>query len=178
MDDLVADSPQRYRHTLFSFLQRLPHTEPFRHHEATVMETMVRLLRVENEENAMLCIKVIIDGFRSHRVSPRCCLDIRVDRSLQEQAEPHVGPFLELVKQMYANTKSVVEREFGSSGGMRPPVGSSYRIEKLTCSLLGEQHLRPLLLHPRVMSPFRQSHPKRHPLLMPFLLAPFTRQRF
>ena len=32
----------------------------------------------------------------------------------QEQAEQFVDPFLELVKQMYANTKSVVEKEFNT----------------------------------------------------------------
>jgi transformation/transcription domain-associated protein len=34
------------------------------------------------------------------------------DADSQEQSEQHVEPFLELVKQMYANTKSVVEKEF------------------------------------------------------------------
>ena len=77
----------------------------------------------------MLCIKVIIDGFRSHRVSLSCSRDPRANRPLQEQAEPHVGSFLEAVKQMYANTKSVVEREFGVSGAMRPPVGCPYSTE-------------------------------------------------
>ncbi|KAK4687186.1 transformation/transcription domain-associated protein, partial [Tremellales sp. Uapishka_1] len=90
---------QRYRHTLLSFLQRLPHTEPFRQHETVVMDMMVKLLKLENEENALLCIKIMIDGFRSHK----------------EQTEPHVEPFLELVKTMYANTKQVVEKEFGSA---------------------------------------------------------------
>ena len=113
---------QRYRHTLLSFLQRLPHNDPFRQHEANVMDLMVRLLRVENEENALLCIKVMIDGFRSHKV---CHHRQRwLTHSLQDQAEPYVEPFLELVKQMYANTKSVVEKEFGSVGAMRPPVSS------------------------------------------------------
>ena len=60
------------------------------------MELMIKLIKLENEENALLCIKIMIDGFRNHK----------------EQAESHVEPFLELVKQMYANTKSVVEKEF------------------------------------------------------------------
>lgn len=33
---------------------------------------------------------------------------------MKEQAEVHVEPFLQLVKEMYANTKSIVEKEFGS----------------------------------------------------------------
>lgn len=65
------------------------------------MSTALHLLKVENEENALLCIKIIIDGFRSHK----------------EQTEQYVQPFLDLVKQMYANTKSVVEKEFGKNAG-------------------------------------------------------------
>jgi len=34
------------------------------------MSTALSLLKVENEDNALLCIKIIIDGFRSHKVSP------------------------------------------------------------------------------------------------------------
>jgi transformation/transcription domain-associated protein len=74
------------------------------------MELMIRLMKVENEENALLCIKVMIDGFRNHK----------------EQAEPHVEPFLELVKQMYANTKSVVEKEFGTPASAKPAVSHLY----------------------------------------------------
>ncbi len=33
------------------------------------MSTALKLLKVENEENALHCIKIIIDGFRSHKVS-------------------------------------------------------------------------------------------------------------
>ncbi|WRT70688.1 uncharacterized protein IL334_007686 [Kwoniella shivajii] len=93
---------QRYRHTLLAFLQRLPHTEPFRHHMSSVMDLCVKLLKLENEENALLCIKIMIDGLRSNK----------------EQMEPYIEPFLDLVKQMYSNTKAVVEKEFGPTGGV------------------------------------------------------------
>lgn len=59
---------QRYRHTLLSFLHRLPHTEPFKAYEGTVMDLMIKLMKSENEENALICIKIMIDGFRAHRV--------------------------------------------------------------------------------------------------------------
>jgi transformation/transcription domain-associated protein len=62
---------QRYRHTLLSFLHRLPHNEPFKVWENTVMELMIKLMKSENEENALVCIKIMIDGFRAHKVSCR-----------------------------------------------------------------------------------------------------------
>lgn len=108
------NSEQRFRHTLLAYLQRLPHNEPFRQYESKVMELMVKLLKVENEDNALLCIKIMIDGFRSHK----------------DQAEPFVEPFLDLVKQMYGNLKGVVEKEFGSPTGKAPQVSS----QSLHCS--------------------------------------------
>ncbi|EIW69900.1 hypothetical protein TREMEDRAFT_71446 [Tremella mesenterica DSM 1558] len=99
---------QRLRHTLLSFIQRLPHHEPLRPHVAKIMELMIKLLKVENEENAMSCIKIMIDGIRSHK----------------EQAEPLAEQFLDLVKQMYANIKSVVEKEFGPPSTITGPSSS------------------------------------------------------
>lgn len=60
---------QKLRHCLLTFIQKLPHTDPFRQYEKDVMDLMIRLLALENEENALVCVKVVIDGFRSHRVS-------------------------------------------------------------------------------------------------------------
>jgi transformation/transcription domain-associated protein len=33
------------------------------------MELMIKLMKSENEENALVCIKIMIDGFRAHKVS-------------------------------------------------------------------------------------------------------------
>jgi transformation/transcription domain-associated protein len=35
------------------------------------MGLMVKLIKAENEENALICIKIMIDGFRAHKVSSR-----------------------------------------------------------------------------------------------------------
>jgi transformation/transcription domain-associated protein len=88
------------------------------------MSTALKLLKVENEENALHCIKIIIDGFRSHKVRRLAAVvgvtfaDSTHAENGQEQTEVHVRPFLDLVKQMYANTRQVVEQEFGKP----PPV--------------------------------------------------------
>ncbi|KAJ9105954.1 hypothetical protein QFC19_003288 [Naganishia cerealis] len=101
----IKDSEeQKFRSTCLAILQRLPRNDALKPHEGALMSTALHLLKVENEENALLCIKIIIDGFRSHK----------------EQTEQYVQPFLDLVKQMYANTKSVVEKEFGKSGAGSP----------------------------------------------------------
>jgi transformation/transcription domain-associated protein len=65
----VKDTTEhRFRHALFSFLHRLPHSEPLKQHTTTILELVIKLLKVENEENALLLVKIIIDAFRNHKV--------------------------------------------------------------------------------------------------------------
>lgn len=40
---------------------------------------MVKLIKAENEENALICIKIMIDGFRAHKVSRYICTDGEAD---------------------------------------------------------------------------------------------------
>jgi transformation/transcription domain-associated protein len=70
----------RYRHTLLTWLLRLPHTDPFKPFEAGVMGLMVKLIKAENEENALICIKIMIDGFRAHKVSHHFRIGEEADR--------------------------------------------------------------------------------------------------
>ncbi|BEJ12109.1 hypothetical protein CspHIS471_0205690 [Cutaneotrichosporon sp. HIS471] len=136
------NSEQRFRHTLLAYLQRLPHSEPFRQYEAKVLELMVKLLKVENEDNALLCIKIMIDGFRSHK----------------DQAEPFVQPFLDLVKQMYANLKGVVEKEWGSPGGKQASVNPGTPASDGTNA--------PTLAHPPTSSHNHLSHALQSPKVL------------
>ncbi|KAL7422906.1 transcription-associated protein 1 [Cryptotrichosporon argae] len=92
----AGNTEWKLRANLLTFLHRLPHSEPYKHHESAIMALMINLLKVENEENAITCIKILVDGFRTHK----------------DLAEAHVDAFLEIVKQMYANIKGVVEKEF------------------------------------------------------------------
>lgn len=67
---------------------------------------MLKLLNVENEENGMTCIKILIDGIRSHK----------------EQAEPLVERFIGVIKTLYTNIKALVEKEYGVPGSGVVPV--------------------------------------------------------
>ena len=40
---------------------------------------MVKLIKAENEENALICIKIMIDGFRAHKVSHPIYIDEEAD---------------------------------------------------------------------------------------------------
>lgn len=55
---------QKLRHMLLEIIQRLPHNESLRSWSEQIMGLMLALLRIENEDNGVVCIKIIIDHNR------------------------------------------------------------------------------------------------------------------
>ncbi len=95
----IADAPeQRLRHIVLETTHRMPQHDVFKPYADPLMTAMLNVLRDDNEDNAVLALKVIIDLHRSFKAV------------LQDQ----VQPFLELVKKLYANMKNTVEQAFES----------------------------------------------------------------
>ncbi|PWN50372.1 hypothetical protein IE53DRAFT_368968 [Violaceomyces palustris] len=97
---------QRLRHCLVETIHRLPQHELARPYAVSLMTAMLGVLRDDNEDNATIALKVIIDLHRSFKAV------------LQEQ----VQPFLELVKALYGNMKNTVEEAFKSDASQFPQV--------------------------------------------------------
>ncbi|EST09240.1 PIK-related kinase, FAT [Kalmanozyma brasiliensis GHG001] len=89
---------QRLRHIILETTHRLPQQEVLKPYADILMTAMLNVLRDDNEDNAVLALKVIIDLHRSFKAV------------LQDQ----VQPFLELVKKLYSNMKNTVEQAFES----------------------------------------------------------------
>lgn len=95
----IADAPeQRLRHIILETTHRMPQHDVFKPYADPLMTAMLNVLRDDNEDNAVLALKVIIDLHRSFKAV------------LQDQ----VQPFLDLVKKLYANMKNTVEQAFES----------------------------------------------------------------
>lgn len=77
-------------------LHRLPQFEPARPYAKDLMRMMVNVVREDNEENAVVGIKVIID----------------LHRHLKSELEAEVAPFLQLVGDLYKNFKKSVALAF------------------------------------------------------------------
>ncbi|GAC95952.1 phosphatidylinositol kinase [Pseudozyma hubeiensis SY62] len=106
----IADAPeQRLRHIVLETTHRLPQQEVLKPYADTLMTAMLNVLRDDNEDNAVLALKVIIDLHRSFKAV------------LQDQ----VQPFLELVKKLYANMKNTVEQAFESEASQLQASASS-----------------------------------------------------
>lgn len=106
----TADAPeQRLRHILLETTHRLPQQEVLKPYADSLMTAMLNVLRDDNEDNAVLALKVIIDLHRSFKAV------------LQDQ----VQPFLEIVKKLYANMKNTVEHAFESEASQLQASASS-----------------------------------------------------
>lgn len=95
----VSDAPeQRLRQGILEAIYRYPQHEAQRTHAEVLMQVMLRIVQEDNEENAALAFKIIID---LHRV---------FKTALQAQ----VQPFLELVQKLYTNMRGAVAEAFGA----------------------------------------------------------------
>ncbi|KAJ2497905.1 transcription-associated protein 1 [Coemansia sp. RSA 1972] len=84
---------QKLRSTLLEIIQRIPHSEVFRPIVLEVVTTLVSLVKVENEDNAVVCLKVIYELHRMYR----------------QLLESVAQPFLELASEIYRNADQMLK---------------------------------------------------------------------
>lgn len=114
-----TDAPeQRTRLTILETLHRLPTLDPAKPIASHLMKMMVEVVRQDNEENAVVAIKVIID----------------LHRHLKTELEGEVQPFLQLVGDLYKNFKVTVAKSFESeasqmAAGAKQEAGTGAKTE-------------------------------------------------
>lgn len=89
------------RYLLLETLHRFGHQEPLRAHAANLMQLLLKLMETENEDNAILALKIVIDLHRSYK----------------DTIGNTAAGFLDLVKQVYANMPEVIRKTFGDENG-------------------------------------------------------------
>ena len=114
-DSRTARRSQKLRNLLIQILHRLPHVEPLRQHASSLMSLLLQLLRVESEDNAVLCMKVIIDLHRTYSRPPP-------PSSSQPVADGTPDP---IVADLFKNMGSVVEETFRDSRQTRSQGGAA-----------------------------------------------------
>lgn len=75
-------------------------SESFKPYAIQIMHLLMSLLRIENEENGVLCMKIITI----------------LHRSFKTALDDQVQPFLDLVVEMYKNMPGVVKETFDTHG--------------------------------------------------------------
>jgi len=86
----------KIRNTMCEIISRLAITEQLRPHARNIMKTIMHLLNVENEDNAVVCLRIVSEFHRNYR----------------QVLEMEVQPFLDFVANLYKNLPIVVNRIF------------------------------------------------------------------
>ncbi|KAJ2731298.1 transcription-associated protein 1 [Coemansia sp. BCRC 34962] len=90
----VGSAPeQKLRSTILEIIQRIPHSEIFRPIVLEVVTTLLSLVKIENEDNAVLCLKIIYELHRVYR----------------QLLESMAAPFLELAAEIYRNADQMLK---------------------------------------------------------------------
>lgn len=77
-------------------IYRLPQTEALKAYVPELCKALMKILRVENEDNAVVCVKIIID----------------LHRSFRQVLEDQVQPFLDIVQEIFQNMEQTVKDSF------------------------------------------------------------------
>lgn len=90
-----------YRHLLLEALHRLPQHEPLKPHAADLMALLLRIMENDNEEHAIIALKIVIELHRNYK----------------ESIGSTSAAFLDLVKSVYGNMQEVIASTFGDENG-------------------------------------------------------------
>lgn len=99
------------RSCVLEIIHRLPmnHADALKPYAAGIVDLLMNLVRIENEDNAVLCMKTIMD----------------LERHQPEATASKVQPFLDLIQEMFETMEQVVEETFdtpaqGTTAGATP----------------------------------------------------------
>jgi transformation/transcription domain-associated protein len=102
-------SEQKLRALCLEILNRLPHTEALKRYAPKIFEIAMDLLNIENEENALICLRIITDLHKNYRGN----------------FESGVQPFLDFVRNMYANFSTIISEAFSDTSSSSSSESSS-----------------------------------------------------
>ncbi|EGC36462.1 hypothetical protein DICPUDRAFT_151088 [Dictyostelium purpureum] len=92
----VDNTEQKIRSTILDIFNKLPNNEYLRSNVLALLQLSMYLLEVDNEENGLICLRIIIDLHRNYRNS----------------LEGEVQSFLNIVLKLYTDLPQVVEKVF------------------------------------------------------------------
>lgn len=118
-----ADNPEhKLRNIIIEILNRLPHSEVLRPFVQELLKVAMHVLTTDNEENGLICIRIIFDLLRNFRPS----------------LETEVQPFLDFVCKIYQNFRATVSYFFESGAMISPPPAQPSRSGSLGPSFSGD----------------------------------------
>ncbi|KAG2214450.1 hypothetical protein INT46_007375 [Mucor plumbeus] len=127
---------QKLRNIILEIIYRLPQTETLKEYAPDLCKMLMHLLKVENEDNAVVCVKIIID----------------LHRTFRHILEDQVQPFLNIVQEIFKNMEQTVKDVFdapstpigSATPGTNPLLATSPRPNSPTAVDLPESPSKPL----------------------------------
>ncbi|KAI8370186.1 hypothetical protein EDC96DRAFT_563874 [Choanephora cucurbitarum] len=127
---------QKLRNIILEIIYRLPQTETLKEYAPDLCRMLIHLLKVENEDNAVVCVKIIIDLHRTFRTV----------------LEDQVQPFLDIVQEIFKNMEQTVKDVFdapstpigSATPGINPLLATSPRPNSPAAAELPESPSKPL----------------------------------
>ncbi|KAK2974573.1 hypothetical protein RJ640_016914 [Escallonia rubra] len=130
-----TDNPEhKLRNIVVEILNRLPHSEVLRPFVQELLKVAMHVLTTDNEENGLICIRIIFDLLRNFRPT----------------LENEVQPFLDFVCKIYQNFRLTVSHFFESGAVPVPPAASSSSASSALTSLGGVDDVKPMDLSDNV----------------------------
>ncbi|KAI9726073.1 MAG: hypothetical protein M1828_002081 [Chrysothrix sp. TS-e1954] len=107
-----ASPEQRLRNCLLETLHRLPLQlqEPLAPYVGDIADKLMELINVDNEENAIICVKTVMDLFRHHS---------------KTLGSDKIQIFLDIIKQLFESTDRIVRETFGPGTSSGPHTNTS-----------------------------------------------------
>lgn len=125
-----SDNPEhKLRNVVIEILNRLPHSEVLRPFVQELLKVAMHVLTTDNEENGLICIRIIFDLLRNFRPT----------------LENQVQPFLDFVCKIYQNFRSTVTHFF-ESGAVPPPAPALSGSNSVTSALSSIEDVKPLTM--------------------------------
>ena len=90
-------------------IHRLPQNEAVKPFVPAIMSLVLHLLRTDNEENGVICVKIVIDLCRHHKAA----------------TEQHIASFVDFVIDLYTNAERVMNETFEDSKAPQPTTSSA-----------------------------------------------------
>jgi transformation/transcription domain-associated protein len=105
---------QKLRNCVLEIFHRLPTTstpfEPFEPYAEEVVDLLMTLVRTDNEDNAVLCVKIVSD----------------IMRHQSKVLGPKVQSFLNLIQELFEQMERVVREQLDNTSTNQPPTATSH----------------------------------------------------
>lgn len=122
-----TDNPEhKLRNIIIEILNRLPHSEVLRPFVQELLKVAMHVLTTDNEENGLICIRIIFDLLRNFRPTQ----------------ETEVQPFLDFVCKIYQNFRLTVSHFFESGAVVAPAMPPPSSMSALPS--LGNEDVKPM----------------------------------